>query len=438
MKKKFLFLYLIIVFFVSCQKRQDGISEVNEGQLSLYEQENEKAKKLDKPEYHYQDYTVREEKTFPGGEKVRVVSYLNPHECIVTLESEGVETVLLKQDEPKFHYFLMDGRNENEIIAVRKSAECLFYIYLINSTKGVVKTIRTALYADYYDSAVTMRTDGHLQITSNSMSADCVVSVDLDTGISTLEKYEPSYLSWSDMRRDVMNDTVTIDYYSADNKYFSMDTENYKFRYDFLGNEMSDDIDVSEESVMPCIKLNEKKYILLCDEYFCFLLDENNKLIFHGNSFHAMSENRYKAELSYSTPADLISEPELSGLDALSNIDGVQSWGCHINKDEKEPDIQIKSKTNISALLLFSGLVSFDDPSLYQKYSRVKSIEITDEKTKESYSVLLADTPEPQYISVFPGDAFSIKILETYPGEESESVCINAIIGIDEKYGYFI
>ena len=438
MNRHSILIILFIFLFVSCQKNRNETGVNAQESISLYELESEKAAKLDKPENHYQNKKVHEQKSFPDGKIIKVISYLNPHECIVTMENMEKEEVLLKQEEPRFNYQLIDGRNENEIIAVLKRAECLFYIYIITSDGGVVKTIRTALYADYYNSIITMREDGHLLISSNTMSGDSIVSVDLDTGVSTLELFKPSEISAVDMRRDVFNDTKKLDYYSENNKYISIDKENNIIDYDILGYELSENLDMSVKSDVTYLKLHGKEYVLLCNDYFCFLINDNDKLVFHGNSFHAMTENVYKAELSYSISPERKEESGAFALESLGQIEDGNGFEIIGDEGGERSAIQLKSKTDISGILFFNGHISFNNPTLYKKHARVKTIQIIDNSRNESYTINLEDTPNPQYITFLPSNNFSIKILEIYPGNEGESLYINAIIGIDEKYGYFI
>ena len=394
-----------------------------------------KQKKLDKPEYHYQNLKIKDERSFSDGKKVHVISYLNPNECIVTMDSEEGETILLKQEDPKFDYILMDGRNKDEIIAICKRAECLFYIYLINRDKGVVKTIRTALFADYYNSKIELMDNGCLQITSNTMSADCIVSVDLTTGISNLLLYEPSNLSWSDMRRDVLNDTKTKDYYSYGNSFISIDEENQKIKYNFNGDVVDEELKLALASDFKYIEIQDKKFVLLSNEYFCFLLNENEDLIFHGNSFHSMSEELYSSKLDFSS--DIKEDQQMSSITNLEQIGRESNW-IFLKSESLDEKIQIKASSEISSIILFNGFLSYKAPNLYKEYSRVKTIEIVNNDTKETVTVGLKDIPDPQYIPICSGENFTLIIKDVYSGDKKESVCINSIIGIKEEYNLFI
>ena len=77
-----------------------------------------------------------------------------------------------------------------------------------------------------------------------------------------------------------------------------------------------------------------------------------------------------------------------------------------------------------------NGFISFENPDLYEKTSRVKEFKVTDIKTKKSKSVFLEDTPNPQFIDIseFKGTDVELEIKDVYPGTERQDTCVAGIV----------
>ena len=77
-----------------------------------------------------------------------------------------------------------------------------------------------------------------------------------------------------------------------------------------------------------------------------------------------------------------------------------------------------------------NGFISFENPDLYEKTSRVKEFKVTDIKTKKSKSVFLEDTPNPQFIDIseFQGTDVELEIKDVYPGTRWQDTCVAGIV----------
>ena len=94
-------------------------------------------------------------------------------------------------------------------------------------------------------------------------------------------------------------------------------------------------------------------------------------------------------------------------------------------------EIEFKEKSNINALLISNGFVSYQKPDLFVKNNRVKKILIESADGKMSIEYDLLDTAALQTIRLNQNITnIKITILEVYNGNVWDDTCINMIVGL--------
>ena len=89
-----------------------------------------------------------------------------------------------------------------------------------------------------------------------------------------------------------------------------------------------------------------------------------------------------------------------------------------------------EKKREATGFYMFNGFVSWSNPSLYEKNSRIKRVKIVDLFTNEYWYQEISDTPNPQYVDCNGHENHKIRVIidAVYEGKKYKDTCVNGII----------
>jgi len=90
---------------------------------------------------------------------------------------------------------------------------------------------------------------------------------------------------------------------------------------------------------------------------------------------------------------------------------------------------QAGQRDGMHSLVISNGYVSYDKPSRYHEYARVKKILVSSEDADFNFSFTLQDTPNPQIVPLpSPPKTVTIEIISIYPAKDTNKpACLNFI-----------
>lgn len=91
--------------------------------------------------------------------------------------------------------------------------------------------------------------------------------------------------------------------------------------------------------------------------------------------------------------------------------------------------IKFKGNVKTNSLIFSNGFVSYENPSLYTRNSRIKKLQITNNISGKITVYDIQDTPNIQILDFDSStNDIEMKILEVYEGESWKDTCINIIL----------
>lgn len=193
----------------------------------------------------------------------------------------------------------------------------------------------------------------------------------------------------------------------------------------------------------------EDKYLCLYSEGLILLYDKDGAWFFRGESMIPTTSNIHLLGFykDFFTSSSYLTEEGKSGLieykiDNLSNpdlpnpwVEGVRGYGIG---ERIFPKINKDSLSSDKILVISNGYVSYNNPNLYKKNSRVKKIRIRDNASGYFKDIVIPDSPNlfeiPLY-NIIGNDGFEMEILAVYKGTHYDDTCIN-FLGLIDLYGY--
>lgn len=249
-------------------------------------------------------------------------------------------------------------------------------------------------------------------------------------------------------------------YYSEEKKTVTSDSKNYTINIKYENKR----ININLGSGRKCIfDMSKPIPVFITDRDITSISEINNEYIFTDYFDNIVTEFSIKntpAFMGFSNIAFLI--PVLFHIDyyfypfitGIINISGTQKYYATSylieGKTTYEPEhlkqkdglpwasgngkgigdvISIKEfkHKNPSELVIMNGYQDKNHPDYYDKNSRVKSVKITNSKTKKSKTIIVKDSKEEQRFSLIElgtGNEYEFEIMDVYTGIKYDDLCI--------------
>ncbi|HOF00791.1 MAG TPA: hypothetical protein PK385_01335 [Spirochaetota bacterium] len=191
------------------------------------------------------------------------------------------------------------------------------------------------------------------------------------------------------------------------------------------------------------------EHLFLYCEYFCKFIGKDNKVAHERALAWRLSEFSFgffkwcetaratnevvEGKTTYSVE-NLFSGKDFTGCFAMPNNGKGEKVVFDSSKDGMTQESPILGDGDVQVLILISGFINYERPHLYKDNSRPKKIKFAihnpHNKTTITKVFDLKDTPQPQVLKfdrVLRGNIITMEILEVYPGEKYNDVCISKL-----------
>lgn len=207
---------------------------------------------------------------------------------------------------------------------------------------------------------------------------------------------------------------------------------------------MDEDVDVKKEypySIKKKDKLTyltivensvSKEYLVLYNKFMVFLYSKEKNRIkeIWTRTFPILDDmGKFSEYKPIKATSELFENNYLYSIENLRSIDLETPWVEGNPESGIGEKITIKN-TNLDALILFSGYISYQKPWLFSQNARPKKVLVTCEDIKLEKVFELEDSPNPQILDLgvlTNNSDIVITILDVYPGDKYKDMCINAI-----------
>ena len=180
---------------------------------------------------------------------------------------------------------------------------------------------------------------------------------------------------------------------------------------------------------------DKSKMLALMSDLFLFTFDAQ-KTFFYGSRFPEKFRNAgYYFRKFQSAKASSYYSEQLRGnvieysAENLLDYELLTPWVTNVEGGQGESLSLETPDVNFDALLLINGFVSVEDPSLYEKNSRIKKCIIRYDDIEQE--VEIKDTPRPQLINLQKTtDSIEILVDEVYRGSMYSDLSVAGIFNV--------
>ena len=180
---------------------------------------------------------------------------------------------------------------------------------------------------------------------------------------------------------------------------------------------------------MKYLSVHDQQYLMLVSDKLIYLFNSAGSLFFNGIA----GSGRFMEFLMPAKAYIASSSLKEGGIDYtprnLAYVRADRPWALRVNSIGQYVDMSWDSE--VGALFLINGFVSFSKPALYGLNNRVKRVRVSTD-AQEPQEVEVADTPDPQLILLNRGARkIRLTILAVYPGSKRNDTCLSMVQGFN-------
>ncbi|WP_156104517.1 NADase-type glycan-binding domain-containing protein [Spirochaeta lutea] len=194
---------------------------------------------------------------------------------------------------------------------------------------------------------------------------------------------------------------------------------------------------VNRDDLPYLIKEPNQRWLVLTDntgEFMYIYNDDFSTPLGSSRGFQDIFDTKMRIEtgIIYSSSSSLTEGTTQYLASNLGDLELRRPWVEGVSGQGIGESVSIKGRRSnvaIQAFIVSNGFVSFENPSLYTRNSRLREIRIISENPFFDFTVELEDTPSLQIVNLPESTSeFEIIINDVYPGSQWQDTCVNFIL----------